>query len=109
MHYLQWRTFHLFRAINMSDTNSKPALPDRLAGNPRSPHHLEEFFEHQIGIRLNGKEGSSFRCSRPRVHLLMFNHKAKDEGEKIGDRFEICPQIKAPITKRALWNSDLHH
>jgi len=40
----------------MSDTNSKPTLPDRLAGNPRSPHHLEEFFEHQIGIRLNGKE-----------------------------------------------------
>jgi len=40
----------------MSDTNSKPTLPDRLAGNPRSPHHLEEFFEYQIGIRLNGKE-----------------------------------------------------
>lgn len=40
----------------MSDTNSKPALPDRLAGNPRSPHHLEEFFAYQIGIRLNGKE-----------------------------------------------------
>jgi hypothetical protein len=42
--------------MNMSDENSKPTLPDRLAGNPRSPHHLEEFFEHQIGIRLNGKE-----------------------------------------------------
>lgn len=40
----------------MSDENSKPTLPDRLAGNPRSPHHAEEFFEHPIGIRLNGKE-----------------------------------------------------
>jgi len=40
----------------MSDTNSKPTLPDRLAGNPRSPHHSEEVFEHPIGIRLNGKE-----------------------------------------------------
>ncbi len=40
----------------MSDTNSKPTLPDRLAGNPRSPHHEEKCFEHQIGIRLNGKE-----------------------------------------------------
>lgn len=40
----------------MSDTNSLPALPDRLSGNPRSPHHIEEIFEHDIGIRLNGKE-----------------------------------------------------
>ncbi len=40
----------------MSDTNAKPALPDRLSGNPRSPHHVAECFEHDIGIRLNGKE-----------------------------------------------------
>ncbi|MGR5066078.1 DUF3297 family protein [Photobacterium sp. DNB22_13_2] len=40
----------------MSDSNSKPALPDHLACNPRSPHHVAECFEHQIGIRLNGKE-----------------------------------------------------
>ncbi len=38
----------------MSD--NKPALPDRLAANPRSPHHVAECFEHEIGIRLNGKE-----------------------------------------------------
>ncbi|MDC0612010.1 DUF3297 family protein [Vibrio sp.] len=42
--------------MNMSDTNSKPTLPDHLSGNPRSPHFVEECFEHQIGIRLNGKE-----------------------------------------------------
>lgn len=40
----------------MNDTTSKPALPDRLAGNPRSPHFVAECFEHQIGIRFNGKE-----------------------------------------------------
>jgi len=40
----------------MNDTKSKPALPDRLSGNPRSPHHVEEVFEHNIGIKLNGKE-----------------------------------------------------
>jgi hypothetical protein len=40
----------------MSDTNSLPILPDRLSGNPRSPHHVEEIFEHNIGIRLNNKE-----------------------------------------------------
>ncbi len=42
--------------MNMSENNAKPALPDRLAGNPRSPHFVEECFEHQIGILLNGKE-----------------------------------------------------
>ncbi|MEZ8674240.1 DUF3297 family protein [Vibrio cyclitrophicus] len=40
----------------MSDTNSRPALPDHLARNPRSPHHVAECFEYPIGIRLNGKE-----------------------------------------------------
>ena len=42
----------------MNDTNSRPDLPDRLSGNPRSRHHVEEIFEHNIGIRLNGKERS---------------------------------------------------
>lgn len=40
----------------MNDTTAKPVLPDRLAGNPRSPHFFAECFEHQIGIRFNGKE-----------------------------------------------------
>jgi len=40
----------------MNDTQSKPDLPDRLSGNPRSPHHVEEVFQHDIGIMLNGKE-----------------------------------------------------
>ena len=40
----------------MNDTTSKPALPDRLSGNPRSPHHAEDVFQHDIGIMLNGKE-----------------------------------------------------
>ncbi|WP_407333646.1 DUF3297 family protein [Enterovibrio sp. 27052020O] len=40
----------------MNDTNSLPALPDRLSGNPRSPHHVAECFEHEIGIMFNGKE-----------------------------------------------------
>tara|TARA_R110001583_G_scaffold41891_1_gene133130 strand:- start:26210 stop:26458 length:249 start_codon:yes stop_codon:yes gene_type:complete len=40
----------------MNDTKSLPALPDRLSVNPNSPHHVAEIFEHNIGIRLNGKE-----------------------------------------------------
>ena len=39
----------------MNDT-TKPALPDRLSINPRSPFYDEEVIEHDIGIRLNGKE-----------------------------------------------------
>ncbi|PKF61042.1 DUF3297 domain-containing protein [Psychromonas sp. psych-6C06] len=40
----------------MNDTQTQPELPDRLSGNPRSPHHVEEIFQYDIGIRLNGKE-----------------------------------------------------
>ena len=40
----------------MNDTTQKPALPDHLSGNPRSPHFVEECFQHDIGIRFNGKE-----------------------------------------------------
>ena len=40
----------------MNETKSPPALPDRLSSNTRSPHHVEEIFEHNIGILLNSKE-----------------------------------------------------
>ena len=40
----------------MNDTKSLPPLPDRLSGNPRSPHYVEEVFKHNVGIMLNGKE-----------------------------------------------------
>ena len=40
----------------MNDDKTPPALPDRLSGNARSPHHVAEIFEHEVGIRLNGKE-----------------------------------------------------
>ncbi|MGM0542121.1 MAG: DUF3297 family protein [Pseudomonadota bacterium] len=40
----------------MNDTKSLPTLPDHLSGNPSSPHHVAEIFEHNIGILLNGKE-----------------------------------------------------
>lgn len=40
----------------MNDTNSRPALPDRLSGNSQSRYHVAEIFEHDIGIIFNGKE-----------------------------------------------------
>jgi hypothetical protein len=38
--------------------HTKPPLPDRLSTEPRSPHHLAAVFEHDIGIRFNGKDRS---------------------------------------------------
>ena len=40
----------------MSDTTHYPPLPDRLSVDPRSPYHVAAVFEHEVGIRLNGKE-----------------------------------------------------
>ncbi len=37
---------------------ARPALPDHLSTDPRSPHHVAAVFEHDIGIRFNGKERS---------------------------------------------------
>ncbi|MEK8027443.1 MAG: hypothetical protein RLY78_3480 [Pseudomonadota bacterium] len=34
----------------------RPALPDRLCTDARSPFHRPEFFEHDIVIRYNGKD-----------------------------------------------------
>ena len=42
-------------ATNAAAANA-PALPDRLAVNPRSPHHVRAVFEHDIGILFNDKE-----------------------------------------------------
>lgn len=37
---------------------ARPPLPDRLAVDPASPHHVKAVFDHEIGIRFNGKERS---------------------------------------------------
>jgi hypothetical protein len=47
---------HLHSCDLMSDNPERPALPDRLSVDPRSPHHVAAVFEHAIGIRLNGKD-----------------------------------------------------
>ena len=38
----------------MTETTAKPALPDHLSIDPRSPHFNAQVLEHQIGIRFNG-------------------------------------------------------
>jgi hypothetical protein len=38
--------------------SSRPELPDHLSADPSSPHHVAAVFEHDIGIRFNGKDRS---------------------------------------------------
>jgi hypothetical protein len=38
----------------MNDTT--PPLPDRLSIDPRSKFHVAAVFEHDVGIKFNGKE-----------------------------------------------------
>ena len=37
-------------------STERPELPDHLSVDPRSPHHVAAVFEHEIGIRFNGKD-----------------------------------------------------
>jgi hypothetical protein len=41
---------------SMTEATSAPAIPDHLSIDPRSPFHVAAVFEHDIGIRLNGRE-----------------------------------------------------
>ena len=45
-------------ATGLSPAPERPPLPDHLSSDPRSPHCVAAVFEHDIGIRLNGKERS---------------------------------------------------
>ena len=43
----------------MTDTPqsaTRPEFPDRLSVDPKSPHHVAAVLEHEVGIRLNGRE-----------------------------------------------------
>lgn len=39
-----------------TEPNAKPALPDRLSIDPKSPHFNKEVLQFEIGIRFNGVE-----------------------------------------------------
>ena len=40
----------------MTDAKTRPDLPDHLSIDSRSPFYVPAVFEHDIGIRFNGKE-----------------------------------------------------
>lgn len=43
-------------ATQTSTPADRPALPDHLSIDARSPHHVAAVFAHDVGIRFNGKE-----------------------------------------------------
>jgi hypothetical protein len=45
-------------ATDTTAAGTLPLLPDRLSTDFRSPHHVAAVFEHEVGIRFNGKERS---------------------------------------------------
>ena len=40
----------------METTPNRPPLPDHLSADPRSQFHVAEVFQHDVGIRFNGKD-----------------------------------------------------
>ena len=40
----------------MTDTSTRPDLPDHLSADARSPHFSAAVFEHEIGIRFNDQQ-----------------------------------------------------
>ena len=40
----------------MSDAATRPPLPDHLSIDARSPHYVAEVFQHDVGIKFNGKD-----------------------------------------------------
>jgi hypothetical protein len=42
--------------IQSPSPTERPALPDHLSIDPKSPHHNAEVFTYPVGIRFNGKE-----------------------------------------------------
>ena len=48
--------FKHFEANIMTESSTRPELPDRLSIDARSPHYLPAIFQHDIGIRFNYKE-----------------------------------------------------
>ena len=43
-------------ATTAAEASERPALPDQLSTDVRSKFHVAAIFEHNIGIRFNGKE-----------------------------------------------------
>ncbi|MEP6789848.1 MAG: DUF3297 family protein [Ramlibacter sp.] len=40
----------------MTEATPPPPLPDHLSADIGSPHHVAAVFEHDIGIRFNGRD-----------------------------------------------------
>jgi hypothetical protein len=78
----------------MNDTT--PPLPDRLSIDPRSKFHVAAVFEHDVGIKFNGKErwmwmntasAKAGSRSRPAKALDRLRQSDADQAERHGRGF----------------------
>lgn len=56
----------------MPETTARPALSDHLSIDPASSHYVAAVFDHDVGIRLNGKkrvDASEYCISEGRVKV----------------------------------------
>ncbi len=66
----------------MTETKTKPALPDHLSTDPRSPFFNEAVLQHHIGIRFNGVEKTTVE-----EYCISENWVRMPAGGKSKDRF----------------------
>ena len=84
----------------MTDTNpiAKPALPDHLSTDPKSPHFNEAVLQHQIGIRFNGVEKTNveeYCVSEGWVRVVAGNAKdRKGNPMTVKLKGEVVPYLK---------------
>ena len=54
--YFNWRAGPSSAKIQAMSEQNRPPLPDHLSIDPKSPHFVAAVFEHDVGIRLNGRQ-----------------------------------------------------
>jgi hypothetical protein len=84
----------------MSDTPAKPALPDRLSIDPRSPHFNADVLQHQIGIRFNGVEKTNVE-----EYCISEGWARMSTGGKSKDRFGNAMTVKVKGVVEAFYKS----
>ena len=84
----------------MTDTNpvAKPALPDHLSIDPKSPHFNEAVLQHQIGIRFNGVEKTNIE-----EYCISENWVRMPVGGKSKDRYG------SPMTLKITGNVEVYY
>jgi hypothetical protein len=85
---------------NAPSSPDKPALPDRLAVDSRSPHYRKDVLEHAIGIRFNGVDRNDVEeyCVSEGWVKVAVGNKVDRRGNPLTIKLkgEVSPYYRAP-------------